>query len=88
MKSECAGIESIVIFYPDDYGLHPAPNIFIHGQKLSYSECEELAENDGFESFSDFCTYFNNNFEGKIIHWTDKKYAALTSAEIDALLWA
>ena len=30
--------------------------------------------NDGFDSKEDFLTYFNQDFTGKIIHWTDKKY--------------
>ena len=36
---------------------------------------EELAINDGFESKEDFFKYFNTDFSGKIIHWTDKIYA-------------
>ncbi|MDX3913795.1 MAG: hypothetical protein QHC79_09665 [Pseudosphingobacterium sp.] len=35
---------------------------------------DTLAINDGFDSVKDFFAYFNQNFEGKIIHWTDLKY--------------
>lgn len=35
---------------------------------------EALAINDGFESVEDFFSYFNTDFTGKIIHWTDLKY--------------
>ena len=34
----------------------------------------EFAKNDGFENLNDFLAYFNEDFTGKIIHWTDKKY--------------
>jgi len=35
---------------------------------------EELAVNDGFDSVKDFLDYFNDDFSGKIIHWTDHRY--------------
>ena len=35
---------------------------------------EELAINDGFDSLEDFWAYFKEPFQGKIIHWTDKRY--------------
>jgi hypothetical protein len=34
----------------------------------------ELAKNDGFDSREDFFKWFDEDFEGKIIHWTDLKY--------------
>ena len=34
----------------------------------------ELAKNDGFDRVEDFFAYFNKDFTGKIIHWTDLKY--------------
>lgn len=34
----------------------------------------EFAKNDGFDSIEDFFAYFNEDFTGKIIHWTDLKY--------------
>ena len=34
----------------------------------------ELAQNDGFDNVQDFFAYFNEDFTGKIIHWTDLKY--------------
>ena len=33
-----------------------------------------LAINDGFNGIDDFLAYFNTDFTGKIIHWTDLKY--------------
>lgn len=35
---------------------------------------ETLAYNDGFDTVEEFLAYFNTNFSGKIIHWTDLKY--------------
>lgn len=49
-------------------------NITIDGMVLNYSQKEHLAQNDGFDSLKDFFAYFNEDFEGKIIHWTDFKY--------------
>ncbi len=34
----------------------------------------QLAQNDGFDTIVDFFAYFNENFKGKIIHWTDLRY--------------
>lgn len=34
----------------------------------------ELAQNDGFDTIEDFFAYFNEDFKGKIIHWTDLRY--------------
>ena len=34
----------------------------------------QLALNDGFDSIEDFFAYFNEDFTGKLIHWTDLKY--------------
>jgi hypothetical protein len=34
----------------------------------------ELAQNDGFDTVEEFFEYFNKDFKGKIIHWTDLRY--------------
>lgn len=34
----------------------------------------ELAQNDGFDTIEDFFAYFEKDFKGKIIHWTNLKY--------------
>ena len=53
------------------------PHQVIKGVK-SDDEKEEkiikLAQNDGFDSADDFFSYFNKDFKGKIIHWTDLRY--------------
>tara|TARA_R110002096_G_scaffold129211_1_gene277885 strand:+ start:4591 stop:5127 length:537 start_codon:yes stop_codon:yes gene_type:complete len=56
---------------------------FLDGYLLSYSKSLlELAYNDGFDYLSPdpapwdlgFFNWFSEDFEGKIIHWTDLKY--------------
>jgi len=37
-------------------------------------DINELVKNDGFESNREFFEYFNKDFKGKIIHWTDVAY--------------
>jgi hypothetical protein len=45
------------------------------GEIYRYDESlKTLAINDGFDSVQDFFTWFNKDFQGKIIHWTDLKY--------------
>lgn len=34
----------------------------------------QLAQYDGFDSIEDFFAYFDKDFTGKLIHWTDLKY--------------
>ena len=49
-------------------------DVVIGKNVLTISEVEKLAINDGFDSLEDFFAYFNKDFTGKIIHWTDLKY--------------
>ena len=48
--------------------------IFVDGKKQSKSDMERLAKNDGFETMDDFWSFFNQDYQGMIIHWTDTKY--------------
>ena len=49
--------------------------VFIDGRKLEYREIVELAKNDGFNDVNDFISHFGlGRYEGKLIHWTDKRY--------------
>ena len=50
------------------------PNIFIDERLISKKEAEQLAINDGFDSYESFIKYFDREFSGKIIHWTNLKY--------------
>lgn len=48
-------------------------------QTLSYDQLQTIARNDGFDSVSEFVIYFipkaGAEWKGRIIHWTDLKYA-------------
>ena len=41
---------------------------------LSKVNMERLSKNDGFETMEDFWTFFNEPYQGMIIHWTDTRY--------------
>lgn len=48
--------------------------ISINDVHIDLEQVEKLALNDGFDTIEDFFAYFNEDFKGKIIHWTDKRY--------------
>lgn len=48
--------------------------VHIDEVQISQSQIENLAINDGFDSVDEFFTWFNEDYEGKIIHWTSLKY--------------
>lgn len=74
---ECTGVQEIEIIHT---GYSPnTPAVYIHNGKslmnpLSYSEIETLAQNDGFESIEQFFAWFNKDFKGQLIHWSDLRY--------------
>lgn len=49
-------------------------SVKVDGTQLSQDKVHQLALNDGFDSVEDFFAYFNKDFKGKVIHWTDVKY--------------
>ena len=54
-------------FYGDAY--------FFNGSVISSSYTIPIfANNDGFDTPEELFAYFNKNFKGKIIHWTEKRY--------------
>ena len=46
----------------------------IDGKRLSDINIERVAKNDGFDSVDDFWSFFNELYQGMIIHWTNTKY--------------
>jgi len=42
--------------------------------QLTSEQIETLAKNDGFDSVEKFWEWFNSDFTGQIIHWTDHVY--------------
>lgn len=47
------------------------PLVIIDGQTLSFAQLNELSWNDGFKSLEHFFEYFQEPFEGKLIHWSE-----------------
>lgn len=78
---EVKSIQNIEIIYDEEicnaHGVEPV--IKIDGRAINFhyddiDEYDNLAVNDGFESVHQFCSWFDKDFTGKIIHWTDFKY--------------
>lgn len=65
--------QKIEILYYKNFK-HIFRSVIVDSHYLSIEEQKELAQNDGFDTLEDFFNYFDKNFTGKIIHWTDKKY--------------
>lgn len=53
---------------------HKIFTVTVDGWKFTRDGIKILAFNDGFESAEDFFKWFDKDFEGQIIHWTDFKY--------------
>jgi hypothetical protein len=70
-RVNCLGVQKIEIRHQE---IMNDANISVDGKVLNASEKEKLAINDGFDSFKEFLEYFNTDFTGKLIHWTDLKY--------------
>lgn len=75
-QNVCKSIQKIKIKYSPKsfYGKYIPSKIYIDGKSINFVALCELSKNDGFETVSDFLDWFNKDFKGKIIHWTDKKY--------------
>lgn len=70
---ECKEVQHIKI-YPYEKNIWVAYKNNMFMRLLSNKETNTLAINDGFLSVADFWDYFKEPFEGKIIHWTNKRY--------------
>ena len=66
-EGECISTQHILIYRKSEI-------VYIDNRALRRSELKELAISDGFNNVEEFWKWFNKNFEGKIIHWTNKKY--------------
>lgn len=68
----CKNVQSISVDWTKTF--LGEPSIYIDGRELVHTEVVQLAFNDGFDSLEAFLAWFNKDFEGKIIHWTDFRY--------------
>lgn len=48
--------------------------IVVDGVHLKRTQIEQLAINDGFDSVEQFFSWFNKDFKGQMIHWSDLRY--------------
>ena len=77
---KCLSVQKIRILWDDEEPcvyLWKSDNVgFMPFAYSGYNEkgLLNLAQNDGFESIDDFFKWFDSDFTGKIIHWTDLKY--------------
>ena len=55
-------------------GIQSGISVKIDGKVMGGKKITALAINDGFDSVREFFEWFKEDFEGKIIHWTDLKY--------------
>lgn len=64
-------IQKIYIKYWDK-----EPKIYIDDRNFPLNDTmvNLLIKNDGFYNVEDFFNYFNKDFTGKIVHWTNLKY--------------
>ena len=73
-KCKCTGTQKIEISVDNDKLMGQIICVYIDSKLLYHSDVETLAKNDGFDSAKDFFAWFNKDFSGKIIHWTDLRY--------------
>jgi hypothetical protein len=71
---KCTGVQIIEIIYRYEKGI-AYPLVMIDDRLLtSRAELVNLSLSDGFEGIREFFAWFNKDFKGKIIHWTDLRY--------------
>lgn len=58
----------------DIYWDNGEPTVYLNGRLVSSDTVSLIASNDGFDTTEDFFKYFNEDFSGKIIHWSDFQY--------------
>lgn len=76
-EATCYSVQFIEIKY--EQGKLNPPCVYIETTKdnwvkLDAEKIEQLAINDGFDSSAHFFEWFNDDFEGKIIHFTNYRY--------------
>jgi hypothetical protein len=70
---DCTGTQELWIDFHS--ALNGLPfTVYVDDRELSDDEARELIKNDGFDTVDDFLVWFREDFDGKIIHWTDFRY--------------
>ena len=71
-KIECVSTQIIQIRHSGEKWRMPW--VMVDGFIKTAPEIEVIARNDGFDSTKDFFKWFDADFTGDIIHWTNLKY--------------
>lgn len=71
-EGQCKGLQEFSIYWRGN-NIYPVA-VYISRRELNLDETERLAKNDGFDTVDDFYKWFNKDFKGIIIHWTDFIY--------------
>lgn len=71
LENTCVSCQHIKIV-PSEY--MNDSKVWVNGILLTTEEVQRLAWNDGFECLVSFWLFFNEFFEGYIIHWTNLQY--------------
>lgn len=74
LENDCVSVQSIHINHYLFKTSIQKVAVVIDGELVRDELLEKLAKNDGFDSINDFLEWFNFDFHGRIIHWTDFKY--------------
>lgn len=67
---ECVSVQKFEVKYYIKNNANKV-DVLVDGKEV---DLNDLALNDGFYSLGDFLDYFQKDFTGKIIHWTNLKY--------------
>lgn len=68
----CQSVQRIQIDYSNL--INDGPAVFVDYELLDRESLAQLAINDGFATTEDFFLYFNEEFSGNLIHWTNMRY--------------
>ena len=79
---KCVSVQKVEILWDKlrvkvaiDGVIHSGASFWKPGDlKTVWGDMHQLAINDGFDSELDFFSWFDKDFTGKIIHWTNIKY--------------
>ena len=72
----CKSVQEIKIRYDNKNSSYPAVIVDGVAHRVFHRPCVilQIAMNDGFKNIEDFCEWFDSDFTGILIHWTDRKY--------------
>lgn len=81
LENDCVSTQSVIIANKENIRCLEVDNTLLYWKTKGYEKYEIgayymqiLAKNDGFDSVEDFFKWFNKDFYGFIIHWTDLRY--------------